>query len=305
MLLLKEEFNLDNYKKALEKIQNDQKHRPLYCFGPTGPRGPQGIQGPTGPTGPQGPVGEEGPAGTSVTILGTYNTYDDLIREHPTGTANDSYLVNGDLYVWSDNENTWKNVGRIQGPTGPRGEMGPQGLPGERGQAGPTLIRTAYLVTFNNGTSSDGIPVPSDNRLPIDRVELDITNLITLDTDEETIQFNEMGYYKISFTVSAYPKVNSIDFDPTRDIVSVGIREIDTDNVYIGIGEWVFNGEAVELTGQGIISVQDTTALYELANLGNETIYLNTPDIRNLATFSYFSNPLLTIVIEYLGTQQI
>lgn len=259
----------------------------------------------TGPTGPQGPAGEEGVAGTSVTILGTYDTYDDLIREHPVAMANDSYLVNGDLYVWSENENTWKNVGKIQGPTGPQGETGPQGLPGERGQAGPTLIRTAYLVTFNNGTSSDGIPIPSNDRIPIDRVELDITNLITLDTEEETIQFNEIGYYKISFTISAYPKVNSVNFDPTTDIVSVGLRETDTDNVYIGIGEWVFNGEAVELTGQGIISVQDITTLYELVNLGKETIYLNTPDIRNLATISYFSNPLLTIVIEYLGTQQI
>lgn len=280
---------MNNYQKALQKIQTDQKCRPLCCFGPTGPRGP------IGPTGPRGE------SGANVSVLGTYDSYDDLIAEHPEGNVNDSYLVNGELYVWSENENKWENIGRIQGPAGPKGDIGPQGFPGETGPAGPTLIRSAYLVTFNNGTTSDGVAVESQGRVPIDRLELDPTNLLTLNTDEETITFNETGYYKINFTVSAYPEVKGVDFDPTTDIVSVGIRQINTDNVYVGVGEWVFNGEAVELVANGILAVQDTSIPYELVNLGNSKIFLHTPDIRNLSTVSYFSNPLVTILIEYLG----
>ena len=83
------------------------------------------------------------------------------------------------------------------------------------------LCRSAYLVTFNDATSSDGISVPADERLPIDRLELDISDIITLDTNEETIQFNVEGYYKIKFTVSAYAQQSNTEFDPTKDFVSL------------------------------------------------------------------------------------
>lgn len=43
--------------------------------------------------------GEKGDTGASVTIKGSYDSYDDLIREHPTGNDGDSYIVNGSLYV--------------------------------------------------------------------------------------------------------------------------------------------------------------------------------------------------------------
>lgn len=305
---------MNNYQKIIQKIKEDQKCRPTCCIGPTGPRGLQGISGPTGPTGPTGPQGEIGPAGTSVSILGKYDSYDDLINEHPQGNVNDSYLVNGDLYVWSDKDAAWKNVGRIQGPAGEKGDIGPQGLPGEKGDegkigptgpAGPNLLRAAYLVTFNEGTLPDGIPVLSGERIPLKRLELDVSSLITFDETTGLIKFNTPGYYKISFTISAYPSVNSIDFDPTTDFVSVGFRLSKTDNVYVGVGEWVFNGEAIELVGQGIISVVDTNNNYELANLSKQTIFLNTPDIRDISSVSYFSNPLVTMVIEYFGSQQI
>ncbi len=135
-------------------------------MGPTGPQGVQGMQGIPGEMGPQGlpgATGPTGPAGTSVTIMGSYPTLDDLLQEHPTGNLGDSYLVNGDLYVWANNGKQWVNVGNIkgpkgdQGPIGPRGlegpigpegkqgpqglqgipgEMGPQGLPGEQGEQG-------------------------------------------------------------------------------------------------------------------------------------------------------------------------
>lgn len=117
--------------------------------GPAGPEGPQGPPGPPGadgapgepgPPGPQGPEGPQGPAGadgTGVTILGSYETEAALIAAHPTGTAGDAYLVQGDLYVWSATTSAWENVGTIQGPQGPQGPEGPPGPQGEQGPQGP------------------------------------------------------------------------------------------------------------------------------------------------------------------------
>lgn len=194
----------------------------------------------------------------------------------------------------------------ITGPIGPKGDIGPTGPTGPIGPIGPTgpsFERTAYLVTFNDGVQEDGVPVASNAKIPINRTELDVSNLVTLDSKENLIKLNAAGYYKISFTVSAYPSVTSVDFDPNTDIVSVGFKQTGTDNVYVGVGQWVYNGEAIELFASGIIVVTDTNVTYELSNLSKSTIYLNTPLLKNIASISYFSNPLVTMVIEYLGRQ--
>ncbi len=130
-------------------VQGPQGERGLPgVIGPTGPEGVQGIQGlmgPIGETGPKGDPGEPGPtgpAGTSVTIMGSYNSLDDLLQEHPTGNLGDSYLVGSDLYVWANNGRNWVNVGNIRGPqgeigpTGPKGDIGPMGPKGEQGIQG-------------------------------------------------------------------------------------------------------------------------------------------------------------------------
>lgn len=301
------------YKKALEKIKNDELCKPSCCFiGPTGPRGEadtltirntitaeSGTDAKVIDSGIDGNhildfVIPQGPPGTGISILGSYNSYDELLKEHPVGNIGDSYLIGEDLYVWSDNKKDWQDAGKVKGPRGPIGPTGPSGT---------ANFRSAYIVTFNDGTSIDGIEVESNKRLPIDRVELDISSLVTIDSINKTIKFNELGYYKISFTVSAYPAVNDVDFDPTKDIVSIGFREINTDNSYIGVGQWVYNAEPVQLLGQGIIAVIDKENLYELVNLGKYPIYLLTPDIRNIESKSYFSNSLITMIIEYLGRQ--
>lgn len=69
--------------------------------GDTGPKGDTGDAGATGDTGPAGPTGDTGATCTGITIKGSYNTYAELIAEHPTGNDGDSYLVNGSLYVWN------------------------------------------------------------------------------------------------------------------------------------------------------------------------------------------------------------
>ena len=114
--------------------------------GETGPQGEQGPKGDTGPQGEQGPKGEKGDKGepgengTGVTILGSFESEEALLAAHPNGSIGESYLVGGYLYVWSETDNRWTNVGNIQGPkgdTGPQGEQGPKGDTGPQGEQGP------------------------------------------------------------------------------------------------------------------------------------------------------------------------
>lgn len=77
-----------------------------------------------GPQGAQGPAGADGQDGKGVTILGSYDSEEALEEAHPTGNDGDAYLVQGNLYVWDSNSNSWKNVGTIQGPAGAKGDPG-------------------------------------------------------------------------------------------------------------------------------------------------------------------------------------
>ena len=178
--------------------------------------------------------------------------------------------------------------------TGPTGPTGPTGT---------SYNRSAYIVTFNDGTSSEGIPVPTTERLPLDRLELDISDIVTLDSNEETIQFNVEGYYKITFTVSSYVKQLNTDFDPTNDFISLGFRLVGTDNIFIGASQWGYYEEATQIVGQGIIAVESIANAYELVNLSPQTIYLDSPRSDYISSGSYFTNSLITMVIEYLGRQ--
>lgn len=60
----------------------------------------------------------KGETGKGIAILGSYGSYESLIESHPNGNTGDNYLINGNLYVWSDNENKWVDAGKIQGPPG-------------------------------------------------------------------------------------------------------------------------------------------------------------------------------------------
>ncbi len=68
---------------------------------------------------PVGIKGEKGDDGTGVNILGEKPTQGDLPG---TGNPGDAWLIGGDLWVWDDANNTWINVGSIQGPQGTAGK---------------------------------------------------------------------------------------------------------------------------------------------------------------------------------------
>ena len=172
----------------------------------------------------------------------------------------------------------------------------PKWQPGKEG-----TIKSAYLVTFNDETHPNGIVVNPNNNIPLERLELDVSNIILLDSTNNLIKFNIPGYYKITFIVNAYPEVHTTDFDPTKDIVAIGFRETGTDHIYVGMSSFIYNGEAGLVTSTGIIAVVDTAVTYELANIGNYPIYLDSPLQANIKTKSYFANPLVVLTIDYLG----
>lgn len=123
--------------------------------GEQGPKGDTGDTGATGDTGPTGPTGDTGATGAGVTIKGSYNSYEELINEHPTGNDGDSYLVNGSLYVW--NGTAWENVGNIKGE---KGETGSQGVKGDTGDTGSSGFSPIVNVDHSTGqiviTTEDG-----------------------------------------------------------------------------------------------------------------------------------------------------
>lgn len=100
--------------------------------GDTGATGQQGEQGPKGYTGPAGAKGDTGATGIGTTIKGSYNTYQELIVAHPTGSLGDSYIVGGFLYVW--NGNAWENIENLKGDTGATGPKGDTGATGATDQ---------------------------------------------------------------------------------------------------------------------------------------------------------------------------
>ena len=91
----------------------------------------KGDKGDKGEPGIQGPQGDKGDDGAGVNILGSYDSYNDLVIAHPTGNIGDAYMVNGVLYVWSVTSNSWLDMGNIKGPKGDQGPQGEKGDPGK------------------------------------------------------------------------------------------------------------------------------------------------------------------------------
>ena len=130
--------------------------------GNTGAQGPKGETGATGPQGPKGdpftyedfteeqlaaltgPQGEPGKDGTSFTVKDRYETLEELKAEHPTGQGGDAYAIgtadDNIIYIWSESQNDYTPVGKLQGPAGPQGSQGPKGEPGTDGENGGYYI---------------------------------------------------------------------------------------------------------------------------------------------------------------------
>ena len=50
--------------------------------------------------GGKGEKGDTGDTGAATVILGSYDTFEELIAAHPTANEGDAFLVDGELFVW-------------------------------------------------------------------------------------------------------------------------------------------------------------------------------------------------------------
>lgn len=69
-------------------------------------------------------TGPTGPSGRGLEILGSYDSLEELKKNHEKVEIGQSYLVNGILYVWNGEKNSWVSAGNVQRPTGPKGDQG-------------------------------------------------------------------------------------------------------------------------------------------------------------------------------------
>jgi collagen type VII alpha len=88
-----------------------------------------------GQTGPQGPKGDTGPQGVGISVKGTVPSSAYLPQEG--NTVGDMWIAadSGHGWAWQENE-TWLDIGPVQGPVGPTGPQGVQGVAGARGMQG-------------------------------------------------------------------------------------------------------------------------------------------------------------------------
>ncbi len=257
-----------------------------------------------------------GQDGTGVTILGSYDSLESLKQDHPEETKGASYLVGEHLYVWSESKNEWIDVGNIRGPkgeqgnpgppgpegapgpTGWRGEKGETGEPGPEGPPGPLEIPAAFFVTFyDDSDGATGIKVQPKARIPLDIKISDWENNFIFNENDHTITFVHPGIYRIQFTVQA-SAINDTVVVKDRDIIVVGFKKVGEDPVYAGATVWNNHQIPVQFTGQGIVSTVLENDVFELVNLGNYPMYLDSPKIDD--NLSSFTNSVVTIIIQRL-----
>lgn len=159
----------DFTKEQLEALTGPQG--PKGDTGATGPAGPKGDTGATGPEGPQGPKGEPGKDGTSFTVKDRYETLEELKQAHPTGQSGDAYAVGTEddnvIYLWSESQQDYTSVGKLNGPAGPTGPQGPKGDTGEPGATGPQGPKGDTGATGQTGPQGpQGDPGPTGQTGP-------------------------------------------------------------------------------------------------------------------------------------------
>ena len=64
-----------------------------------------------------------GDQGMGLTIKGTYDSYEEFIEAHPTGTEGENWQVKGEdgdvVYTWNATTGKWQSLGQLRGVAGP------------------------------------------------------------------------------------------------------------------------------------------------------------------------------------------
>ncbi len=193
-----------------------------------------------------------------------------------------------------------------RGDKGDPGEVGPQGVKGDRGEqgpAGPLSIPCAFILSYNDDPNTFpvvGMEITSNSRLPLNRLEAHHDDIITLDPEQNTIQFKQTGLYYVSFVTNAYIKKSDTNFNPQTDFVAVSFRENNTDRIIASANTWSNEEVAHNISGQGLLVVNDISSLYELVNTQKRSIYINGADITQTVSNSYFTVPMVSVIIVKL-----
>ncbi len=310
-------------KKQCEKVYT----RMIGVLGPTGPTGPTGPQGERGPIGPQGaigpqgivgatgpqgemgpqgvvgatgPQGERGADGTSVTIMGNYDTPEELQNEHPRGDIGSAYLVGDNLFVWSEEEEQWTNVGVIRGPKGEQGvsgPTGPTGPTGPQGQPGYLDIPMAFFLTTSKDLTDGTYIVDYDENFPIATMSLDTSSNYYIDSRNNTITIFETGIYRIDFMVMAHPTA-PVSPQAGSDVISVAFKKVGLDDICFGTSVWTNGGKSVLITGTGYINQTVPRGWYELSNVGKYAVIVESPPTDSLIIDSPLVTPAVSIMIQ-------
>lgn len=289
--------------------------------GPQGEDGEKGEKGEKGDDGLNGIDGIDGVDGTTPTIgdngnwfLGTEDTGKPSRGEK--GEKGDKGIdgLNG-----IDGEDGIDGTDGIDGANGTTPTIGDngnwflgtedtgkpsRGEKGEKGDNGSEKIKEAYFVTLNdvdNTVPVNGLEVASGARLPIKRKEVDTANLFVLDSNDNTIQFNSLGTYEVIFTTNAYVQKTGTDFDASTDFVSIGFRAVDSEIIFAGANTWSAENVAINTVGIGIFEVTSIAEPFEIVNLQKKPMFINGGKINQTITHSYFSCPIVSILIKKLN----
>ncbi|WP_342546133.1 glycosyl hydrolase family 28-related protein [Lysinibacillus sp. FSL K6-4013] len=160
--------------------------------------------------GDKGSKGEKGDTGAALSIQGKLT---DASQLPPSGQAGHAYSVNGELYVWSENTDSWENVGNIKGEKGDTGNTGEDGL-------------SAYEVAVNNGfvgtseewlASLKGEKGDKGQDADLTEVNQEIVNLQQTVTDNQQVVTQHLA--NMTLNVKNYGAVGDGVVDDTQAFV--------------------------------------------------------------------------------------
>lgn len=233
------------------------------------------------------PTEPRGLPGTNINIKGSFKTLDELNKNHPSGTAGDTYLINGDLYYWNLDRMIWENAGHISGPQGPKGEKGDrgeidlQGKQGEKGEQGPIGPKgvaggiEAYGIRYSN--TAQQFNVKADREIIIPLEQIGISTFVTYNNTYAIIIKNE-GVYEINYFLNI---ATSVDTSYTISVKTSGF--------VIPAGNIKINGKANTVT-----SVSATT-FYPLKENDEITMVINSEKDTDLI-FDDTTNAILSVI---------
>ena len=123
------------------------------------------------------PRGPTGPNGVNFTFDNSTSSTQDFYDLHPIGVPGETWLVEGHLFTWDAETNSWKDMGSLIGPQGPQGDQGESGsvpselLNGAITASAPleyTVGGVTFSVVYVTGTDYCRLSMrPADPSTPI------------------------------------------------------------------------------------------------------------------------------------------